>query len=146
MNVSRDKNVQSQEDGGASRAAVSATSVRRILRHHGLGPATRRHGGPTWVESLTAQAAGALACDLFTVETVGPTRLHILFLVEVDRRRAHPVGITAHPTGEWVAQAARNRPMDLDDQVGRFGFLIRDRDANSPPRSTPCSPARVSRY
>jgi hypothetical protein len=48
---------------------VSATSVRRILRRHG----PRRHGGPTWVQFLKAQAAGTLACDFFTVETVGPT-------------------------------------------------------------------------
>jgi putative transposase len=49
---------------------VSATSVRTILRRHRLGPAPRR-GGPTWTEFLRAQAAGALACDFLTVETVG---------------------------------------------------------------------------
>jgi putative transposase len=104
---------------------VSATSVRRILRRHG----PRRHGGPTWVQFLKAQAAGTLACDFFTVETVGPTRLYVLFVIEVERRRVYLVGITAHPTGEWVTQAARNLLMDLDDHAGRFRFLIRDRDA-----------------
>ncbi len=49
---------------------VSATSVRNILRRHGLGPAPRRDG-PTWAEFLRSQAAGVLACDFFTVETVG---------------------------------------------------------------------------
>jgi transposase InsO family protein len=52
---------------------VSATSVRTILRRHRLGPAPR-HGGPGWTEFLRTQAAGALACDFLTVETVGLTR------------------------------------------------------------------------
>jgi putative transposase len=51
---------------------VSATSVRRILRRHRLGPAPRRRG-PGWTAFLRAQAAGTLACDFFTVETVGLT-------------------------------------------------------------------------
>jgi transposase InsO family protein len=106
---------------------VSATSVRAILRRHHLGPAPRR-GGPSWTEFLRAQAAGMLACDFLTVETVGLTRLYVFFVIELERRRVHLLGVTAHPTGAWVTQAARNLLMDLE-HADRFRFLIRDRDA-----------------
>jgi transposase InsO family protein len=108
--------------------SVSATSVRTILRRHHLGPAPRRHG-PTWTQFLRAQAAGTLACDFFTVETIGLTRLYLMFVIELNHRRVHLAGVTGHPTGAWVAQAARNLLMDLDEQAHRFRFLVRDRDS-----------------
>ena len=106
---------------------VSATSIRTILRRHHLGPAPRR-GGPSWQQFLRTQAAGTLACDFLTVETIGLTRLYVLFVIELEQRRVHLAGITAHPTGAWVTQAARNLLMDLNEHANRFRFLIRDRD------------------
>jgi hypothetical protein len=114
-------------EAGKLGVTVSATSVRTILRRHGLGPAPRR-GGPSWVDFLRAQAAGTLATDFFTVEAVGLTRLYVLLLIEVERRRVHLAGITAHPTGEWVTQQARNLLMGLGERTEQFRFLIRDRD------------------
>ncbi len=106
---------------------VSATSVRAILRRHGLGPAPRR-AGPSLAEFLRAQAAGTLACDFLTVETVGLTRLYVLFFIELDRRQVWLAGVTAHPDSAWVVQQARNLAAEMGDRLGRFKFLIRDRD------------------
>src|SRR5664280_1620851 len=109
--------------------AVSGSSVRTILRRHGLGPSpARSRKGPSWVQFLRAQAAGTLACDFFSVETIGLTRLYVFFVVEVEMRRVHLAGIPAHPTGAWVTQQARNLLIDLEDRASRFRFLVRDRD------------------
>src|SRR5207237_24597 len=107
---------------------VSATSVRNILRRNGLGPAPRR-SGPTWTQFLRSQAAGVMACDFFTVETVGLTRMYVLFFIELERRLVTLGGVSPHPTGEWVTQRARNLAMALGERTARIKFLVRDQDA-----------------
>jgi putative transposase len=54
--------------------SVSATTIRTTLRRHGLDPAPRR-GAITWRAFLRQQAAGIVACDFFTVDTVWLRRL-----------------------------------------------------------------------
>jgi hypothetical protein len=48
---------------------VSATVIRTTLRRHGLDPAPWR-AATTWRAFLCQQAAGIVACDFFTVDTV----------------------------------------------------------------------------
>jgi hypothetical protein len=62
------------------------------------------------------------------VETIGLTRLYVQFVIELERRRVHLVGVTANPNSDWVTKAARNLLMDLAEHANRFRYLIRDRD------------------
>jgi hypothetical protein len=50
-------------------------------------------------------------------DTVGLTRIYVLFLMEVATRRVHVLGATTNPTGAWVAQQARNLTLDIHENV-----------------------------
>ncbi|MGO8869957.1 MAG: integrase core domain-containing protein, partial [Acidimicrobiales bacterium] len=106
---------------------LAPSSVWDILRRHGLDPSPRRRG-PTWGEFLRSQATTMLACDFFTVDTVLLRRLYVLFFIELDTRRVYLTGVTAHPTGAWVVQQARNLAFELAERSQPVKFLIRDRD------------------
>src|SRR4051812_40284371 len=104
---------------------VSATSVQTILRRHHLGPAPRCNG-PTWTQFLRAQAAGTLACDFLTVETIGLTRLYILFVVELDHRRVL-----------WGAKTRAAVVEQAKQQSRRYGRIVVHVAAPAIPRLPP---------
>ena len=129
---------------------VSASAIRATLRRHDLDPAPRRTG-TSWQTFLRQQAAGIVACDFFTVDTIWLRRLYVLFFIELGTRRVHLAGVTANPDGGWVAQQARNLMLVLGDQGRQVRFLLRDRDAKfthsfddvSGPRAPRCSAPRA---
>jgi transposase len=107
---------------------IASSTVWQILHAAGIDPAPRR-SGPTWTQFLTQQAEGILAVDFLHIDTVILRRIYALIVVEHASRRVHLAGITAHPTGAWTAQAARNLMMDLGDRMTTVKFLLRDRDS-----------------
>jgi putative transposase len=84
---------------------VATSTVWSILTNAGWIPPPRR-SGPTWTQFLSAQAKGILACDFLHVDTIGLTRIYVLFLMEIGARRVHILSVTSHPSGEWVVQQA----------------------------------------
>jgi putative transposase len=55
-------------------------------------------------------------------------RLYVLFFIELDTRRVHFGGVTAHPDSGWVAQQARNLLLVLSERGQQVRFLLHDRD------------------
>ncbi len=112
--------------------SVSATTIRTVLLGNGLRPAPRR-ASVSWRAFLRAQAAGIVATDFFTVETVRLTTLYVLFIIELGTRRVRLVGVTDHPSGSWVVQRARELSMERERDTAEGTtvprFLIRDRDS-----------------
>ena len=70
-----------------------------------------------------------MAADFFVVDTIKFTQLCALFVIELQSRVVHILGVTDHPSGSFVTQVAHNLAGDLTEHARSFGFLIRDRDA-----------------
>ena len=79
----------------------------------------------TWTQFLRSQAA--VACDYACIDTVLLRRYYLLFFIDITSREVFFAGITAHPTGPWTTQAARNLFLRHSEQLTDAAGLVRDR-------------------
>ena len=106
---------------------VASGTVWNILHAAGIDPAPRRHG-PSWTDFLTTQAEGIVAADFFHLDTALGQRLYAMAFLEHGTRRLPLTPATAHPTGQWAVQQAREFTTALADRGDQIRFLLRDRD------------------
>jgi putative transposase len=114
---------RTQEYGARS----SPTTIRKVLACEGVPPAPER-ARQSWCSFPRQQAASVLACDFFTVETLGLQRIYVLFFLSLATRRVEFIACTPDPDGAWVAQQARNLVMQFGERELPFRLLIHDRD------------------
>jgi putative transposase len=107
------------------------TTIRSILKEHGIDPAFERSRRTTWKAFLRAHWPAIAACDFFTIEVLtwtGITRFYVMFVIALQTRRVEIAGIVRQPHGPWMLQVARN----LLDAEGGFlvgkRYLLVDRD------------------
>jgi putative transposase len=110
---------------------VAASTVWEILKDAGVDPAPERTNS-TWATFLRSQAQALIAADFFETVTLTGARLYVLAAIEHATRRVRVLGVTPHPAAAWVAQAARNLVMDIEDTGCQIRYLIRDRDGKYP--------------
>ena len=107
---------------------ISAATIRRILKRLRIPPAPVRRDQTTWRQFLRTQASTTLACDFFHVDcALALTRVYVVFVLEIERRYVHILGVTTNPDGAWTTQRARNLLMDLGEHADRLRYMIRDR-------------------
>ena len=107
---------------------MAASTVWQILHDAGIDPPPRR-SGPSWRQFIAAQVKAVLAVDSVPVDTVLFRRIYALIAVVHGSRRTFLVGVSAHPSGAWTTQVARNLLMDLGDRASSLKFLLRDWDS-----------------
>jgi hypothetical protein len=85
----------------------------------------RRPPSQGWKTFLPNHADGIASMDLFVVPTISFRLLYGLLILHHDRRQILWLGVTAHPTAEWIPR----QPTEAYGWNVEPRYIIRDRDA-----------------
>jgi hypothetical protein len=97
---------------------AQSTVAKYMLKPQGAPP------GQSWWTFLRNHMPEIAAMDLFVVPTLAFGLLYGFIIVRLDRRQLVWIGVTSHPTADWIArQITEAFPWDSAP-----GYLIRDRD------------------
>jgi hypothetical protein len=97
---------------------VGQTSVAKYLARQ------RRPPSQDWKTFLRNHANGIASIDLFVVPTISFRLLYGLLILRHGRRRISWLGVTAHPTAEWIA----NQLTEACGWEPAPRYIVRDRD------------------
>jgi putative transposase len=110
--------------------AIAKSTVKNILKEHGLDPGPKRGEG-IWTDFLKRHAATLYACDFFSKKVItlpGVVEVFVLFFIHVSSRRAHIAGMSTKPTQAWTGARAREALGFLAGHAGERPILLRDHD------------------
>ena len=106
---------------------VSKRTVQKYMRQ---ARPPHKHG-QSWATFLHNHAHEVWACDFLQVTDLWFRSLFAFFLIELSSRKVVHVGVTRHPTDEWIAQQLRQAtPFDqrprylIQDNDSKFGPLV----------------------
>src|SRR5436190_16576304 len=97
---------------------VGQTSVAKYMARH------RRPPSQGWRTFLLNHADGIASIDLFVVPTISFRLLYGLLILRHDRRRILWLGVTRHPSAEWIARQVT----EACGWESAPQYLVRDRD------------------
>ena len=111
---------------------ISAQTVGKILKRHGIPPTLQRKETTTWKEFIRTHMEVLVATDFFTAEVwtkAGLVTYDVLFFIHLASRKVRVAGVTLHPDEPGMVQMARNVTMAEWGVLSPGQYLIHDRDA-----------------
>jgi transposase InsO family protein len=110
---------------------VGRSTIKAILKEHGIEPAPERGAKMPWKAFLSAHWDALAAADFFTVEVLtlrGLVPYVVFFVMKLKTRRVAIAGISRQPDETWMTQIARNLTATGDGFLSGMQQVILDRD------------------